>query len=89
MCNLYSVRPSRGTLALPSAFVSNDQEARRDAGWWLRDRAAAVESLASEMIVPEAKREMETMAKIYKRVAERTESRAGFEETADPIRCGQ
>ena len=78
LCNLYSVRPSRGTLALPSAFVSNDQEARRDAGWWLRDRAAAVESLASEMIVPEAKREMETMAKIYKRVAERTESRAGF-----------
>jgi hypothetical protein len=58
-------------------LVSNDQEKQKDAAWWLRDRAAAVESLATEMTVPEAKREMEAMAEIYRRIAKRTASRAG------------
>jgi hypothetical protein len=59
-----------------SGIVSKDQEKQKDAGWWRRDKAAIVESLATEMTVPEAKKEMEAIAGIYRRIAERRASRA-------------
>jgi hypothetical protein len=44
---------------------------------WLMDRAAETNLLASDMTVPEAKRDMRILSEIYRRWAERIASRSG------------
>jgi hypothetical protein len=51
-------------------------EKSKDVGSWLRDKAKAVEHLAADMTVPEAKRQMEVMAEIYRRMADRRAARS-------------
>ena len=48
---------------------------------WLMDRAAEVNLLASDMTVPEAKRDMRILSEMYRRWAERITNRSALRKT--------
>jgi hypothetical protein len=55
---------------------NDNQQYPIDRESWLRDRAAAAELLAADMLNDEPRRVMSALAEIYRRWSERTRSRS-------------